>query len=117
MTTKELAAFAGITERMLRWWVDRGIVKARQPCAKRRSEADHERGYSRTCLASNASAQDDGSLPTAALAGLPMAQLRRWKLLPARGDYLIVMGGRVHWFAERGLIQRLERAPRRVATW
>ena len=95
LSTRELAALAGITERMLRWWVDRGLVKARQPG---HAYAFDERQALKAMI-----------LGVLRRRGLAMHQLRRWKLLPARADYLIVMGGQVHWFAERGLIRRLER--------
>ena len=96
LTTAELAALAGITERMLRWWVDRGLVRARQP--GHAYAFDHRQALKAMIL---------GALRQR---GVPMHQLRRWKLLPAQADFLVILGGRVRWSGESTLIRRLERA-------
>ena len=96
LTTRELAALAGITERMLRWWVDRGLIRARRK--------SHTWRY------------DDRQALAVLILGrlrrknIPLHEMHRLKLLPVRGDFLVVLGQHVHWFSGSTLIRRLERA-------
>ena len=110
VTTDELAAMAGITRRMLRWWVGRGLVKARRNGRHYRFDARHALI---AMIASQLRAKNTA-----------IDQIRRWKLLPARADYLVLTRSQpdakahhgirsayqLHWFHESGLIRRLERA-------
>ena len=74
ITARELCALSGITPRRLRWWIERGVIKARI--------VEHR------CLLNQRQALAALIVCELRISGFRLDQIRRLKLLPARADYL-----------------------------
>jgi DNA-binding transcriptional MerR regulator len=101
MTSKELVEIAGITRRMLQWWIRQGLIKPRrrrQPFAGRGDQFWFEDAdVFRALIIRELRAK-----------GIRRDRIQRWKLTPPEGDYLLIMGSRIAWTGQRSLIQKLE---------
>jgi DNA-binding transcriptional MerR regulator len=101
MTSKELVEIAGITPRMLQWWIRQGLIKPRRrrpPFVGRPDAFWFEEADAFKALI----------IRELRVKGIRRDRIRRWKLAPPQGDYLLIMGSRIAWTGQRSLIQKLE---------
>jgi DNA-binding transcriptional MerR regulator len=94
MNSAEFCRAAGITRRMLQWWVNHRIVK-------------RIKGYRWRF--------DDGELFKALIIrelrarGVTVRKIARLKLTPVKADYLLIVRNRVEWADRQGLIEHIKR--------
>ena len=94
MNSGELAQAAGITRRMLQWWVNHRIVKRLK---------GHRWRF------------DDGELFKALIVrelrarGVTVRKIARLKLAPVKADYLLIIRNRVEWADRQGLVKHVAR--------
>lgn len=97
ITSAELARVAGITDRKVQLWDERGIIKPRRRWPFGRRFFDDDQIFKALIVRE------------LRRRGVTLKKIRRLKLIPVNGDYLLIVRNRVKWADSESLIGHIER--------